>query len=366
MRNILLIMDYSAPYRGNFISSIEHLEKHWVEEGEFLYLFPDKAKNLSWLKEMENNGKKILFIDNLFFSKKFKIKTLFLLRKMIKNERIDIIHTHFVSHNYSLFIMRKLLCRGIKIIANMHNHYSIAGRLGKLKTFIMRNTIDLFIGDSESVSLSVINIGVSKKRVLTVRNSIDFSRLDRYQEFNFKKNKSNFSILMFGHPWHRKGVDIVVKSVEALNKIKGIAYITLCIAAAGYIDKLQEGIIQSLGYFPEWINILKPIEDLASYYNSADIFISAGREEGLSYSPIEASYCNCQVVCSNIEGNPLDIPGIEIYQVENYSDLIMKIDLCLSRNTIDIKKAKEHQRNYVINNYNIDNWAKQIIACYAI
>ena len=46
MKNILHIMDYAAPYRGNFIRSIQFLEKEVESDGgHLIYLFPIKAKN---------------------------------------------------------------------------------------------------------------------------------------------------------------------------------------------------------------------------------------------------------------------------------------------------------------------------------
>jgi glycosyltransferase involved in cell wall biosynthesis len=356
-------MDYAAPYKGNFISAIECLEKHYQNAGNTVYLFPDKAMNLPWVKEMNYNGKRIYFIETSFYSKKIKYSNLRTIDNIVKKENISIIHTHFVEYNYSLFFYKKFFSQNIRFVANFHNHYIPSGRLYLLKNWVIKSTIDFYIGDSQSVSESLIKIGIQSGKVKTINNSINFQRLNVSTEMVITKAGSNYSVLMFGYPWFRKGVDVVAKALFKFNMGKK-SPVTLALAQAGCFEATSEAIVKTLGYLPDWVTFLGPREDLASYYNAATIFISAGREEGLSYAPIEAAYCNCDVICSDIPGNPLDIPGISIYSIEDYSSLKNIIEFLLSISRKEKIRVKKIQREYVIENYNINTWVGKIAECY--
>ena len=356
-------MDYAAPYRGNFISAIECLENHYQNKGNTVYLFPKKAENLLWVKNMIENGKRIYYIDTSFYSRKIKYSNLKTIQAIVKQENIEIIHTHFIEYNYSLFLYKKLYTQNIRVIASFHNHYFPSGRLYLLKNWVIKRTIDFFIGDSQSVSESLFKIGIPFTKIKTINNSINFTRLNESSEIVITIPGSNHAVLMFGYPWYRKGVDVVVKALYALNMGKKIP-VTLALAQAGCVEVTTYAIIKTLGYLPDWIVFLGPREDLASYYNAATIFISAGREEGLSYAPIEAAYCNCDVICSDIPGNPLDIPGMSIYSMEDYSYLKNIIEQLLSITRKEKTRVKKIQRDYVIENYNINAWVGKIAECY--
>lgn len=363
MKNILQIMDYAAPYRGNFIPSIECLEQHWTGNRNVVYLFPAVAKNIPWVIDMKASGKKVYFIDSSFFSKKIKWSNIQKLKSITKQENISVIHTHFVESNYTLFLFSKLFDTKIRIVANLHNHYQPSGRLALLKTWVMKQTVDFFIGDSESVSESAYAVGIKKMDVKTVLNSIQFKRLDNFTTIDLSKGENKPVVLMFGYPWHRKGVDVVAKAIQQINE-QTEKDVILAIAMAGGQEETRIGIESALGYFPTWVEFLPPREDLATYYNAAHLFISAGREEGLSYSPIEAAYCNCMLICSKIPGNPLDIPLMPIYEVEDVAELKVQIEKNILLSELEKAKIKIQQREFVLQQYNVDFWAEEIIKSY--
>ena len=356
-------MDYAAPYKGNFISAIECLENYYQNKGYTVYLLPKKAENMLWVKNMTIEGKRIYFIDTSFFSKKVKYSNLKAIYSIVKKENIKIIHTHFIEYNYTLFIYKKIFARSIQFVASFHNRYFPSGHLYLLKNWIIKNTIDFFIGDSQSVSESLFKIGISDIKVRTIINSINFSRLKESVEMSITKTGNNSVVLMFGYPWFRKGVDVVAKALFTLNQERETPVI-LALAQAGCVEATSEAIIATLGSLPDWAIFLKPREDLASYYNAASIFVSAGREEGLSYSPLEAAYCNCMLICSNIPGNPLDIPQMPIYEVEDYVSLKNEMESLLIISNEEKNRIKNIQRKFVVENYNINTWVEKIISCY--
>lgn len=360
MKNVLEISDYAAPYMGNFIPSLEQIEYAWKSRGKTVFILPDNAEKFSWIADFKSKHK-VYFVPRSFFSKKISIYHIKLLIKIIKKENIRVVHTHFIQSNYNLFIASWFL-RDVKFVESLHNHYIDRGKLKLVKRWVFKHTYDKVIGDSESVTKSAIAIGEPASKTITIKNCVVFSRLNDYDNVDFKENgRFDYTILMFGYPWYRKGVDVVVKALQTLNETMSIR---LLIAQAGCEDSTKQAIMDNLGFIPQWVTFLPPTDRLADLYNSVDIFISAGREEGLSYAPIEASYCTCGVICSNIQGNPLDIPYVGVYEVENSVQLAEEVRMMLSMSDDMLDARKREQRKYVLQEYDIDKWAVSIIACY--
>jgi glycosyltransferase involved in cell wall biosynthesis len=170
-------------------------------------------------------------------------------------------------------------------------------------------------------------------------------------------------VFMLGHPWHRKGVDIVSKAIAELNK-HTTKTVTLAITMAGGESEIRHGIEKVLGSVPTWIIFLKPREDLATYYNNSDVFISAGRDEGLTYAAIEAAYCSTMVACSNISGNPLDVPNLFVYETEDHLALKAGIETLLALTNQQRNVAKLVQQEYILKHYDLGSWVKRTMRVY--
>ena len=364
--NVLHIMDYAAPYKGNFIPSIQNLEDHLNSKlARLIYMFPLSAQRMYWVEELKEEGEKVYFIDNSFFSKKIKYSNLLKLKNVIKNENVEIIHTHFMTYNYSLALMKRSLIPKVKIVGNFMNEFLPAKNIYyQLKVLTTKLTYDIIIASSASVKKSVLKTGVTAKKVVTICNAIDFKHLQSFEKLNLKDNEGQKIILMFGWTFHRKGVDIAVKAVSGLIEEK--RNIKLVIAMAGGQEIVKNEIIMLLGNMPKWINLLGPNPNVATYYNSADIFLSSSREEGFTYSVLEAAYCNPMIIVSKIGGHPVDIPNIGVFETERSDKLKEAINEMLKKSSNEISEINHSQREYVTKTYDINEWSKEVIKVYSI
>ena len=364
MKTILKILNYAAPYKGNFINSLENLEAKLNDRTyRIVYLFPNTAKNLYWIAQMISMKKKIYFMDTSFYSKKIRLKNIFFLLKVIRMEKIDIIHTHFIDYNYSLFLTKKLFFLKLRIIGQFHCQYHPTKNIiGDIKRFVTRNTFDLLIGVGESVAVGIKTENIPESKVVYVRNGIDFNRLDNFQPYSIRQNKNQKVVLMFGWLFHIKGVDTAIITIRKLNDC---GYnIILAISLSGGLEQIKTLIKKEIGAIPDWLMFLEARDDVATYYNAADVFLSASREEGLNYSVIEASYCNPLVVASDIPGNPQDIPGLFTHGAGNVNQLMENLQNVFSLSESIKENIKKKQRDYVIKHYNLDTWSSEIMKYY--
>lgn len=342
---VLIVTDYAAPYEGNFIESLKELEKKMYEQGnELIYLFPQKAKGKGSLIELKN-GKHKLYYGSDDVKQNIKI-----IRKIIKDEKISVIYTHFCSLKSQIQVkLIRLLNRKTRLICHFHNHYKLEGKFPRKPLGYFANKGDLNIGCSKSVAESI----PYKKDIVTyVDNAINFKRLDNYRDIQIKELENKFVILMFGFDYYRKGVDIAIKAIKDCNKKD----IVLAISLSTNREKVEQYIINDFGEIPEFVKFLEPISDIKTYYKNAKIFLTSSREEGLCYSVIEAVYCKTNIIGSNIPGIPKGIPGEYIFENENYSELKDRIIEIYNNNEND---KKEEAYEYVKKRYSIDRWVEE-------
>jgi glycosyltransferase involved in cell wall biosynthesis len=361
---VLQILNYAAPYKGNFIHSIENLEKKAKAKGiNFIYLFPESAKKLPWIQTMQSQGMQLCFIPSTFFGNTIKLRNIRFVIHLINNSNINIIHTHFIDYNYSLFIARFLIKSNVLFIGHIHNQYHLTKNFkGGIKRHVTNSIFDKIIGVGEAVIKRLIYEGISENKLLQITNAIDFERLDKYESINIRKYPEQNVILMFGWLFYIKGVDIALSAIQNLRDLGH--NVILAISLVGAKDNIVREIMKLFDKIPDWLVFLDSRNDVASYYNASDIFLSASREEGLNYSVVEAAYCKPMVLISDAPGNPQDIPGVFLHETGNVQQLSKLIIDALSTSDEERKIRKRIQREYVIQNYNINVWSNEILDLY--
>lgn len=356
MKGILLICGYAAPYKGNFIPSLEYLEDTY-KDGKMVYMFPENAKNVVWMADFQENHC-VYFMSMGFFGKKVNWKILKELKNILQIEDIKIIHTHFLVYNYSLFVAKHTFARNIRMIAHIHNQFAIpATNSAPIKKFVMEHSYDTIIGVSKSVA-DGLNRQIKHKNITYIDNAICFSRLDSYEKISLRDNENQKVILMAGWPALVKGVDIAAKAILELRNDG--CDIKLCIMQSGDFEQTQHCVTEAIGSYPDWVQILSPREDVATYYNAADIFLSASRTEAFSYCLVEAAYCTPMLITSDIPGpSDLKIDGMERFVSCSVEGLASKLLHLSTSNGVD-----KSRRDNVVSRYNLERWSDSIIELY--
>lgn len=361
MKNVLQLLGYAAPYRGNFIPSLEVLEKRY-NQGHFVYVFPANAEHLAWMDAFRNTHT-VYFMPLSFFGKRIGWHDLKTFRQILRKECVEVIHCHFLTYSYPLFAARKTVARHCKFICHVHNQLLIpATKSAPLKKYVMEHLYDLIVGVSEATAEGVRK-AIRHNAVIGIPNAICFSRLDEYEPVSLRDYDSQQVVLMAGWPAEVKGIDIAVKAIDALRSVG--RDVVLRIMLSGDFERTERFICNVMGYMPAWVRLLQPREDVAANYNAADVFLSASRTEGLSYAVIENAWCNALLCCSDLPGNSLDIPHMFSFPVGDTdacrNALQKALDASCSHQHDEIKEC---QRNYVRAQFNIDTWAESVIACY--
>lgn len=348
--NVLHICNFSAAYKGNFIKSLLALENCLLTKGiRQVYLFPARARHtdaLKWIKDLKEDGH-IIYIQSDSFKENIK-----LFQKIKKDHHIETVFRHFSDSKTD--VLTWLIFRRKKIIRFFHCEY-VPDSFPKLliKKFVYRH--ETLVGVSKPVTYQ-IKKSFAKNKTTTVENAINFERLDSPEEFDVYPG---ISCLAMGYNPIIKGTDLAIKAVAGLQDKNNIH---LYIVAASHLEELKKTINETAGGFPDWLTILPPNENIATYYCNTDIFLAPSRSEGFSYAVVEAAYCKSTVVLSDISAHcNLNVNKKYMFKSEDVAAFTQKIQLAIDElNSPKTETDKVVAKNKVIQSYSLDRWCDEV------
>lgn len=359
--NILHICYFASSYPGNFIASLARLTAESQKDYSVYFLFPKQAENANWLTILPVPNDHIFFCE---FTPKMLLRCCRKLTVELGNHS-TIAHTHFIDFLH-LFAVK--LC-----FAHNVCHYHMAApedntfkrKIRKLLcNIIYFNSI--IIGVSEPVS-HCLRTYFKFAKCECITNAIDFEKLDTYTADSksfVRHSPNNYRILIHGSHFLRKGVDLAIQAVEQINHRSDIKCHLLITAHPPHIAEEFANYYAHDKHTYEVIDVVQEIKDL---YDNVDVFISPSRSEAFAYAVAESSYCNCQVIASDVPGQNTmkDIPGIIWVEPNSVQSIENAILIAMDRkNTSDFNTLKAQQRKYVLEHYGIDTWVEKNISLY--
>lgn len=360
--SVLHIMNYAASYRGNFMDSLDNLNKELKKEDKKnIYLFTQDAKSdgaMNWINEMQKSGEVVEFLSGKTW------KDAKLIKHLINEYNVLIVHTHFITMNQYLAVYLAVFGSKMPIVMHMHNHSKKAENI--VKNLIRRRLYSrcIMIACSESVYHSLERDYPGNEKY-AIDNGVNFSRLENYVELtnqDFSLPEKDKVFLIFGFDFFRKGVDLALRALDKLRK-EGYSY-SLLVSLSTNFEQVEKYIIDILGEMPAWVRIIPARNDVATLYNFADLFLSPSREEGLPYSVIEAGYSKCSVVLSDISAQKyMKIPygyWFESENVEALAEQIVRAEEEHGEKLTNLESARKAIRRH----YVLEAWSRKVMELY--
>jgi glycosyltransferase involved in cell wall biosynthesis len=329
---------------------------------DMVYLFHIDTSRYDWIQDLINQGRKIYFLSGNFS------RDIFYIRDLLVEHNIKYIHAHFAGLKY-LFLLNiasKLYSKQTFILRHLRNHDKPRGFFGEGLRKVL-NKVDLYIGCSESVAVEYKkNFNIEDSKITHVTNAINFDRLNKFdhlQRVDYKIGVDTKVFLLFGFDYYRKGVDVVLEAVDRL--LADGHDVCLLLSLSTNRDVIESKIVDRFSKIPDWLKILNPREDIASYYLLSNYFISASREEGFCNALVEAAYCERPIISSDIPGQgELNIPHTYKFTSENVTELKQAMLELMSLTDGQKKQIAAEQKEYVIKNFDLETWADQITGVY--
>lgn len=192
--------------------------------------------------------------------------------------------------------------------------------------------------------------------------------LEDFNNIENSKTDKNLNLLFVGRLVPQKGLLTLLKSIDVLVNDKGQKNIKLKIIGEGSERKKAEQYIEDKKIndniqFVGWVKL----EELNSFYNSADIFVLPSTFEGMPSVVLQAMACGLPIISTKVFGSEdlvcNDLNGY-LLEVGDYREIAKKID-CLSKDKNKINKMGEESLR-IVQKYTWDNIAKKFINYYKI
>ena len=323
---------------------------NWVKKiGENL----DKLYVITWQKsdrgELPENIKIISLPEN-------KIGKIFVLLKLVGNflSQVDGIFCH-MNPEYAILaaIRAKYFCqkKNRKKIVSWYTHKAVTWRRR-----CMEFCADIILTASEES----FRYPRYPQKVKVVGHGID---LELFKPAD-KNNNGRFNILSVGRISPTKDYESIIKAVDILNdaninfKIVGDVILK---SQREYFENLNQmvGVMDLAGK----INFLGWVanQDIAPYYQQADLFINMSGTGSLDKAVLEAMACGCLVLTVN-EAFAKILPPPLMVEKNNPQGLAEKIKWVMSLPQEEKNEIVNKLINEVRNNHNLDNLVKKIIS----
>jgi len=291
-------------------------------------------------QELLKTGHKVFFIGRKEGHK--HPKYLLRLLKIIKENNIDIVHSHNPG-SLIWSILCKMLKPRLKLVYTIHSS-PIVKNWNKGMLFINRTFIDMNIAISEDMLNDCVK---NKLEVTKIYVGID-TKIWKQAYSDLRA----FNIINVGRITHQiKGQDILIKALKEC-KDKGIKF--ACNLVGGVYEYDTESfeclkkLINDLDLSEE-IKFLGNRNDVPELLSQSDLFILPSRLEGLPLVLLEAMSSKLPVIASKISGSSELIEhgknGL-LFESENHLDLAEKI-LFLYNNREDMKRLTQNAYEFV-------------------
>jgi glycosyltransferase involved in cell wall biosynthesis len=183
-----------------------------------------------------------------------------------------------------------------------------------------------------------------------VPNGVDFARLDESKALPLPHPLA----LCFGYDFTIKGIDTALTAFERYDAAHEW---TLGVCAAGHLHEAERALCERYGEIPPWVRLLPGREDVGAYYRSADVFLSASRQEGMPYAVLEAAYCTLPLALSDIAPHTsLGLSGARFFPKEDAEALFEAV-----RSAADDGQG-ERRRQEVQQRYSLEKWTSDVLS----
>ncbi|WP_455822450.1 glycosyltransferase family 4 protein [Clostridium butyricum] len=279
-------------------------------------------------------------------------KTLISLYKIIKNENIDIVHTHHRMAAFYSEILNKLM--NFKFIHTAHNTFHNKKTLTK---FALNNAEIIAVGEKVKENLLEL-YELDTDKINVIYNGIEkyIGEISVVPEIKKFKDEGYFIVGNIGRLSKQKGMEYYIKAIpESIKKYQKIEFYII----GDGEDKLEliklakelgiENNVIFLGYRNDVINIIKQL----------DLIVLSSLWEGLPLTPIEAFSEGKTIIATEVDGTSEIVKDnfngilIEPKDSDIISEKIIKLYKdCKLKNNLENNALETYTEKYSIDIFN--------------
>ena len=370
--NILFIIRYFYPFVGGTEKQALALASCLVKKGVNVKIITSRFEK-KWPKHEIMDEVEVVRL----FSPRIKIfgALLFLfclavyLIKYRKN--FSLIHTFQIGYTSSLSILLANLLRKPSVIklacSGCGGDIQRARKTlyGKIFLFMAKKASSI-ITLSSTIERELIEEKIDPSKTKLIHNGVDLERFKEIEGKSQLRKKLGIpdkkSIIYTGRLVYQKGIDVLIQSFSKLN---GETDCQLIIIGDG---PERQNIVRLIDHYQlsKSVILIEEAEDIASYLNTADVFVLSSRFEGLSNSLLEAMACGLPVISTRVGGSVDTIEnGINglMVDVDNEEQLARSMSKVLNDPLLG-KAIGENARKTIEASYDLNKVADRYLGLY--
>lgn len=328
---------------------------------ELTILYNDEPKPKEYIKDIQDNGGEIYFVNGNIFSRAIRIF------QIINTIKPNIVHYHFGLLVYILWLPLKIFYPQIKQILTQHCEYIYTNKLMIILSKICYKNLDLVIsvsngvqnrlkrllGDSDKFIVSYL--GCEKRRYKSERNILEELNISDY-----------LIISSIGFDIDVKGFDILAKAVRHLISTNSdLPKFKILIIGLNESEEAKFKVITKGLNVDDYFISTGIVNDIDNYLKYTNIYIQSSRTEALSLSIAESLMYGIPIIGSNVGGIPeVCINGHNgiLFENKNYVELASAIHSLLTN--ADLRKEYGNNSLKLSSNFDLTQNAKKLVNIY--
>jgi glycosyltransferase involved in cell wall biosynthesis len=299
---------------------------------------------------------------------KLNIRSFLELRKLIKKEKIDLIHCHLAKSIFFGYILKSLFFKKIRLIFHEHGRIFENQKLYNYFNEKAQNNVDLFIAVSMATKTKLIkNSKLEEHKIKILYNFVDLNKINPNNIKNYDMtiegidiDKDYFVVGFAGRLNKIKGCDLLIKSIPYIK----IQNFKLLIAGDGPEKSRLEILAKELN-IEDKIHFCGYIKNILKFYGLIDCFVLSSRSEASPMAFYEIQALGIPLIANDVIAlNELIIDkenGL-LFQTNNERDLAEKIELVYNNPELKTRMTIYGMEN--IKKYSINNYIKNLYKIY--
>lgn len=292
------------------------------------------------------------------------------LRKIIRENDIEIIHCHLAKSQIIWWILKTIFFPNIKLVFHEHGEIFENWKIYVKFMIFFKNKIDIFIAVSNLTKQKLLEkTNISIEKIIVLYNFVDINKFKKITGFDIKSKKINywfdekdFLIWFASRLIERKWW---FEFVQAAKMLKDKWYDFKYLIAWDWEDKNK--IISFIKKYnlEDDIKLIWYEKEMNEFYNTINIFVFPSHIEALWLTWLEANASSCPVIVSDISWlNEIMInnKNAMLFKKENAYDLMWKIIEMYEEE--DIKKQLIKWWLKEVKNYSLENYLEKLEKIY--
>lgn len=299
----------------------------------------------------------------------FNIRYLIGLIKTIRNNKVDIVHSHLFGSNVYCSLAG-LICR-VPVVSTFHGFVDTSKQdiLWYIKTKIINHGSQCIVFVSEHLKKTFVEkYGFSRKKSISIVNGVDTTIFRPERDISLRRDlnlaSENILVGAIGNIRQAKGYEVFIQAAKLMVARDSRYRFVIVGEGSGVLYSKLVELRDNLG-LRGYVYFLGFRDDIPRILNNLDAFVLSSVSEGFSISTIQAMACGVPVVITR-SGGPEEIVANTKAQVVDVNDP-EGIALALERVMTDNEIREESVSlglTTVLNKYSLSSVLQQYESVY--